>query len=297
MSSQKLYGLNKYFLELARLYDIQKIPKVLMLSGRKGQGKYTLIHHLISYIFDKKNYDLREGIINRSNKLFQDLKENYNPNIIYYGCNNKQVKIDDIRKLRADLQKTSINNSNRFIIFDDVEYLNENCVNALLKTIEEPSEVNFFILINNQKQKLLKTLKSRSIELVVFLNNKEKLNIIKNLISDLKIEKKIEMNDSILTPGDYLKYNGFILDEKIDLNENLNTNIDKLLKLHRLKKNTDYLNFAIFLVNQYFFYKSKITKNYDENNNKRVNIIKKIFESNKFNLNQTNLITEIENYI
>ena len=57
------------------------------------------------------------------------------------------MKIDDIRNLRIVLQKSSIINSSRFIIFDDAEYLNENCVNALLKTIEEPSETNFFILV------------------------------------------------------------------------------------------------------------------------------------------------------
>ena len=44
----------------------------------------------------------------------------------------------------------------------------------LLKTIEEPTEINHFILINNQNQILLDTLKSRSIEIKVFLNNKEK---------------------------------------------------------------------------------------------------------------------------
>ena len=59
-------------------------------------------------------------------------------NILYYNCSNNKVKIDDIRKLRTDIQKSSINNMYRFIIFDDVEYLNNNCVNALLKTIEEP---------------------------------------------------------------------------------------------------------------------------------------------------------------
>ena len=45
----------------------------------------------------------------------------------------------------------------RFIIFDDVEYLNNNCVNALLKTIEEPIEINHFVLINNQNNNILET--------------------------------------------------------------------------------------------------------------------------------------------
>ena len=165
----------------------------------------------------------------------------------------------------------------RFIIFDDVEYLNKNCVNALLKMIEEPSKINYFILINNQRQDLLETLKSRSIEIKIFLNEKEKYNIINNLISDFMIEEKIDSKNSTLTPGNYFKFNKIVLDERIDLNDKIVINIDKLLKLSKIKKNSDYLNFAIFLINQYYFYKYKKESNIQSFNNDRVAIIKKIF--------------------
>ena len=54
ITEKKLYGLNSYFLDLIKLFEIKKLPKVLMLTGKKGQGKSTLIHHLMAYIFDKK---------------------------------------------------------------------------------------------------------------------------------------------------------------------------------------------------------------------------------------------------
>ena len=296
MTIKKLYGLNKYLLDLTKLSEINKFPKVLMLTGKKGQGKFTLVHHLISYIFDKQCYDLKNFSINEKNKTSINIKENYNPSIIYFNPENKATKIDDIRNLKLSLQKSSINNSNRFIIFDDVEQLNDNCVNALLKIIEEPSEINYFILINNQSKKILDTLKSRAIEIIIFLNNKEKVHIISKLISDLAIDVKIDLNNTTLTPGNYLRYNKLVIDEKIDLNEQLVVNVEKLLKLTKLKKNIDYFNFAIYLINQHYFikYKKKSNTNYNDN---RINIIKKLKESNKFNLNSVNLIAEIENYI
>lgn len=297
MTSKKLYGLNKYFLEFVSLFDMGKIPKVLMLTGKKGQGKFTLVHHLLSYIFDNKNYDLKNTTINNSNKLFNNIKENYNPDIVYYKCKNNDVKIDDIRSLRINLQKSSISESKRFIIFDDIEYLNTNCVNALLKTIEEPSEINHFILINNKGQNLLETLKSRSIEIMFFLNNIEKISIIEKIISDFQLEKKIDLSNSTLTPGNYLKFNKLILDEKIDISDKLIVNIKKLLTLNKFKKNIDYLNLTIYLINQYYFKKSKNEQDINYYNNKRVDIIKKLDESNKLNLNHVNLITELENYI
>ena len=297
MSSNKLYGLEKHFLDLIKLFTLNKLPKVIMLSGKKGQGKFTLTHHLITYFFDKNNYDLKSFAINEKNKFVFDIKENYNPNVIYFNCLNNNVKIDDIRKLRITLQKSSINNSKRFIIFDDVECLNVNCVNALLKTIEEPSDINYFIIINNQTQKILETLKSRSIEIMFFLNKNKKKDIIEKLALNFKIDKKINLDNSTLTPGMYLKFNKIVNEEKIDLDMSLITNIEKLLKLNKVKKDIIYFNFAIYLINQYYFNKSKNQLNIENYNDRRINIIKKLHESNKLNLNQANLITELENHI
>ncbi len=296
MTIKKLYGLEKHLSNFIELFNNNKLPKVLMLTGKKGQGKFTLINHLMSYIFDKKNYDSRDNRILKENKL-HNIEENSNANIVYFNCIQKNIKIDEIRNLKSILQKSSINNLNRFVIFDDVEYLNENCANALLKTIEEPSITNYFILINNQRQSVLETLKSRSIEFTFFLNTSVKIDIIKKLLLDYKLEEKIDIKDSRLTPGNYLRYNKFLLDEKININDKLILNLEKLFKLNKLKKDVEYLNFAIYLVDQYYFSKSINSAKIDNINSQRINIIKKIHRSSKLNLNHNNLLVEIENYI
>lgn len=296
MILKKLYGLEKHLSNLIELFDNNKLPKVLMLTGKKGQGKFTLVNHLMSYIFDKKNYSLKNNSILNENKL-HDIKENSNANIVYFNCIQKNVKIEEIRNLRLTLQKSSINNLNRFVIFDDVEYLNENCVNALLKTIEEPSMTNYFILINNQRQNILETLKSRSIEFTYFLSNSVKIDIIKKLLLDREIEDKIDIKNSKLTPGNYLRYNNILLNDKININDDLVLNLKKLFKLNKLKKDADYLSFAIYLVDQYYFNLTKNSSKIDNINNKRINIIRKIHDASKLNLNHTNVLVELENYI
>ena len=296
MTEKKLYGLEKNLLNLIKLFDNHKLPKVMMLTGKKGQGKFTLVNHLMSYIFDKKNYSLKDNCILNENKL-QNIKENSNINIVYFNCIQKNVKIEEIRSLKLTLQKSSINNSNRFVIFDDVEYLNENCVNALLKTIEEPSMTNYFILINNQRQNILETLKSRSIEFTHFLSNSVKIDIIKKLLLECEIEDKIDIKNSKLTPGNYLRYNKILLNDKININDDLVLNLKKLFKLNKLKKDADYLSFAIYLVDQYYFNLTKNSSKIDNINNKRINIIRKIHDASKLNLNHTNLLVELENYI
>ena len=297
MLIKKLYGLETYLSNFIKLFDNNKLPKVLMLTGKKGQGKFTLVIHLLNYIFDKNNYDLENYIISNKSDLYSSIKENSNVNIIYFNCIQNNVKIDDIRNLKSTLQKSSINRFKRFIIFDDVEHLNKNCINALLKAIEEPSTNNYFILINNQRQNVLETLTSRSIEFVIFLNNLTKIDIIKKLVSDLNIEDKIDIKNSKLTPGNYLEFNKFTLDENININDELILNLEKILKLHKQKKNINYLNFAIYLIDKYYYNKSKNSLDINQLNNQRIKIIKKIHDINKLNLNYSNLLVEIENYI
>ena len=132
-------------LEELAIYLKDKLPKVLMLTGKKGIGKFTLVHHLLAYNHDRKNYDQSNYTIMEKNLFLTTPKKNLYNNINYYSGEDKSVKIENIRNLRLNLQKTTIDNKVRFIILDDVEKFNLNCLNALLKTIEEPSIFNHFI--------------------------------------------------------------------------------------------------------------------------------------------------------
>ena len=133
----KLFGLEDKFDFVIRLFELEKLPRVLMLSGKKGIGKSTLVYHFMNYIFDKKNYDLKKKIILNETIFYKKLSSLAHPNIIYLsGENFKDVKVDDIRNLKSRLQKTILSNEKRFVILDDVELFNENSVNALLKIIE-----------------------------------------------------------------------------------------------------------------------------------------------------------------
>ena len=73
-TQKKLYGLDKYFFELKNLYDNEKMPNKILLSGKKGSGKSTLAYHVINYVLSKlevDKYDLEKLIINKNNKSFK----------------------------------------------------------------------------------------------------------------------------------------------------------------------------------------------------------------------------------
>ena len=52
--SIKLISFEKNFNEMINLYDGGNFPKVLLLNGMKGIGKFTLVFHFLNYIYSKK---------------------------------------------------------------------------------------------------------------------------------------------------------------------------------------------------------------------------------------------------
>ena len=159
----RLFGLEKYFSEMIYLYDNNKLPSKILFSGQKGLGKSTLSYHFVNYILSRDEefpYDYNSFKINPNNHSFKTVLNRSNPNFILIDIDvdKKFIDINQIRKLISDLNKSSFNTKPRFVLIDNIEYLNVNSVNALLKILEEPSKNTHFILINNNK-KILPTLK------------------------------------------------------------------------------------------------------------------------------------------
>ena len=59
INQTKLFGLSNYFNELKYLFDNNKLPNKILLSGQKGSGKFTLSLHLINYILSKRGLFIR----------------------------------------------------------------------------------------------------------------------------------------------------------------------------------------------------------------------------------------------
>ena len=296
-NSLNLYGLEKDFKFLSKLYSIKKLPKVLMLSGLKGCGKSTLINHFLFSIFDEANYDKDEFKILDSSLLLNQLKKNIFQNIIFLqGADFKSIKVDDIRNLKSKILQSSIINKERFIILDDVELFNTNSLNAVLKIIEEPSEKNYFILINNKTKSLIDTLKSRCIELKIILDENKRVEIITKLVNFYNLETILDPNQSKLTPGNFLKFNYICHENKISLNNEFLDNLSLLLNLYKKNKDVLFINLVFYLAD--FFFKDlkdkniiKIDKFYED----KAYVLENLNKYFTFNLSQNSLINAINN--
>jgi DNA polymerase-3 subunit delta' len=291
-----LLGLDEKFNFLIKLYNLKKFPKVLMLTGKKGIGKYTLINHFLTYVFDKDNYDSKNKIINNLTDFYKQYSNNIFPNIIYLSGNSfNTIKVDDIRKLKSTILKSTMSNRERFVVLDDIELFNLNSLNALLKIIEEPAINNYFILINNKTKPLIETISSRTLEIRVTLTNTKRVEIIDALINKYNLQPCIDYNTSNLTPGDFIFFNNICQVNDISIDGDFIKNLKILLDLYKKDKNVSLINMILFLTNNYFYKyrnnKDTILKNI-ENKNFVINNVNKFFS---FNLNQTALINAINN--
>ena len=116
----------------------------------------------------------------------------------------------------------------------------------LLKIIEEPTNKNYFFLINNKSKKLLETVKSRTLEIKIILNEDQRLKIIDNLIKVFKLDLVLDPQSSQLTPGNFVKFNYISKEFNISPLDDFMENLSLLLNLYKKNKDIIFINIAYF---------------------------------------------------
>ena len=298
INQTKLFGLDKYISELIKLYTEGNFPNKLLLSGSKGLGKSTMAFHMVNYILSKDqefNYQLDSFQINPQNQSFKTIINKSNPNFLSLDVNSdkKFIDINQIRELISKLNKSSFNNKPRIVLIDNIELLNINSVNALLKVLEEPNSNVYFILINNNK-KILPTLLSRCINFRISLSNNEVIGICNRLLNG-KLNETInsDLINYYITPGSLLKLikfaelNGYNL-----LDHNLKSFLKILIKEKHYKKDLS-IKYMIFDFIEFYFRKinSSISTRIFE---KYSYFLKRKSDTKKYNLDEEVYFMEFE---
>jgi DNA polymerase-3 subunit delta' len=296
-----LYGHHLEFLNFIELYKSQKLPNKILLSGQKGIGKSTLAYHIINHILsidEDNSYDMKNFKINPDNKSFKLILNKSNPNFISIDIDDdkKSIDINQIRNLILTLNKSSFNKKPRLVLIDNIEHLNINSVNALLKVLEEPNDNIYFILINSNK-KILPTLKSRCLNYNIFLTSNQSFDIT-NKILDQNCMNLIheQMINHYSTPGSLISLLDFASKNNLDLKQiNLKELIKKIIMDKKYKKD-QFIKHQIYSLIEIYFRNNLSVKNI-----KLLKIqnyfLKKINNTKIFNLDDESLLMEFEDRV
>ena len=300
-SQLNLYAIGNHLLDLSKLYLNNKFPNKILLSGEKGIGKSTLAYHLINFILSEDeefSYDMKNLKIDPENKSFKLLQNKSNPNFKLVDVNEekKMIDINQIRNLILDLNKSSFNNKARLVLIDNIELLNINAVNALLKILEEPNDNINFILINNNKR-ILPTLKSRCLNFKIQLTTNQVFVVVNKILKDNYINL---INEEILnnynTPGEILRLIDFAKNNEIDLKQ---TSLVKLINKIMMDKNykkDNYTKELIYSLIEIYFRNNTSIKDVKLTNVYNY-FLKKINDTKIYNLDEESLFMEFEDKV
>ena len=299
-----IYGYKYFFSEITELYNNRKMPNKILLSGKKGSGKATFAYHLVNFFLSKNEefkYNLTENKINPENKSFKLLQSSSHPNfyLIDLLAEKKNIDVAQIRGMISYTNKSTFNNQDRFIMIDNVEYLNKNSINALLKIIEEPNENIYFILINNSEKNMLPTLKSRCITFKIHFSFDETVNICNQILNqNILNELNHDLINYYCTPGEIIKLVQFAEEKQINLKDHdVSSIISLIIENTYYKKNIFIKNLLINFIELF------LLKRYKTSNNKNLllnfyqSFIQKINNTEKFNLDEESLFLEFKSKI
>ena len=297
----KLYGMEHFFNEITTLYDYKKMPSKILLSGKKGLGKSTLAYHVINYILSNNEdfkYDSNKLTIKKNNKSFKLLQNKSHPNFYLIDLLNDKKNIDvaQIREMITYTNKSSFNNKARFILIDNIENLNNNSVNALLKIIEEPNENLFFILINNNEKYILPTLKSRCLTFKINFTFDQSMHISNQILEGNVFNLvNLDLINYYNTPGEIISLINFSKDKNIDLkNYTLINFLNLLIDNGYYKKNKPVRTVLINFIELFFLKEYKLTSTKNSLLSFYHNFLNKIHNTEKFNLDEESLFLEFK---
>ncbi|WP_194192645.1 DNA polymerase III subunit delta' [Clostridium chrysemydis] len=131
-----------------------------LISGDDGIGK-----SILADIFSSK-------IINKP------LGEE-NADVVIYKAKKATIGVDEVRKIIEEVNKKPYEGDRKVILIHNAEKLTVQAQNALLKTIEEPPNGVFIILLTTNLEIILETIKSRcQIYKLTPLNKEEMLEVL-----------------------------------------------------------------------------------------------------------------------
>lgn len=155
---------------LHKRFDENRLPHALLVNGERGVGKRQFANALASLLICDRPLKGADNLAQPCGNCKQcDLvAAATHPDIrIYTPEKSRMIKIDQIRALSTFAVSSPQVGHRKIAIIDRADQLNINSANALLKTLEEPSEDVVLVLLQESGRPVLPTIRSRCQSLLI----------------------------------------------------------------------------------------------------------------------------------
>ena len=170
--------------EMVSRYDHNMFPQSLLITGEQAIGKSMFANDIAKSILCLARKD-QHACGQCQSCLWID--KNSHPDLLSISSEEKSnfIKVDQIRQLIQFAQMTS-ETGRKVIVIHDAHEMNLNAANALLKTLEEPVQNCYLILVTSYPKKLPITITSRCQRQLLSVVGQEEivLNWLSNSVSN-----------------------------------------------------------------------------------------------------------------
>lgn len=157
---ESVVGHENQILKLFRLKNVGRWPHAIMFVGPSGIGKMKLALAFAQTLVCEQTIDAC-GVCGACLRIEKKQSESLTILAPDPELARPVIKVEKIRDLLDSLSLAGVGPA-RVVIIDQAQALNAQASNALLKTLEEPTQNVFFILIANDIYQFLPTIRSRT---------------------------------------------------------------------------------------------------------------------------------------
>ena len=157
MSFSSIYGQEGPIAVLRNALGNKRVPHALLFYGADGIGKRTT-----ALVFSKA-LNCKAGGTDPCDTCTscRKIESGNHPDVLILEPEGQFIKVADIKELQERLRFLPLEGVRRVVIIDDAERMNVTSANSLLKTLEEPTPSNVFVLVSSRPHLLPMTILSR----------------------------------------------------------------------------------------------------------------------------------------
>lgn len=146
------------FNQIKKRYQQHRLPHALLFAGEKGVGKKNFSDQLVHYLLCSERGDQACGHCHAC-ELFM---AGHHPDFLCLSPeDNKMIKVDEVRALSKFVNTSSQYQQAKIVLIQHADRMNTAASNALLKTLEEPANNVYLMLLVERPSFLPATIRSR----------------------------------------------------------------------------------------------------------------------------------------